>query len=433
MADGERRGIHKISVASGETRQITRAIGHEFAPLLSPDGRALVFMRQEGPAPASIEHVLRQNLAADGSPEGAPQVLFEGRSMSSGLAWTSSGKELVFCTSDSAFYGPFNSRLYRMRADGRYPLVPLGLSGCSTVATSRPDASGHVMMVYASGDNTKGRLWQAGLDALDRAAPLAPSSRFDGLPSYSPDGSFVAFVSNRSGSPEVWVARRDGTGTKKVTENSHVSSIPRWSPDGARLVYGAAAPPDQAAAGSALYGLYIAPIAGAAPSRVHLGVQSASDPSWSPDGQWIYYWSGSQIWRTRPDGTGSNLVGEHPAHFVRPGILEGGRMYYTRSGQPFALCRASVETGKEELLVDALATPFFSVTRKFVYFIKLTDRNLYALPVFGGPERRLGRLPESEGIGRIILGISVSPDDASIVWAITNGQQLDLQLVRDFR
>jgi Tol biopolymer transport system component len=432
MADDTRRGIYRISISTGEARRITTAAVKEFAPALSPDGRVLIFMRQEGPAAASIEQVVRQKLTADWKPEGAPLVLFEGRSMSSGLAWTPSGKELIFCSADSAFYGPFNSRLYRMRADTRSPLVPIGLNDCSTVAISRPDSSGRVMMIYATGENTKSRLWQADLSRLDRPALLAPSSRFDGLPSHSPDGSLIAFLSNRSGKPEIWIMKRQGGDIKRITENSHVSSIPRWSPDGSRLVYGGA-PPGRTGGRAAVYGLYTAAVVGGVPSRVPLGQQSASDPGWSPDGRWIYYWSDQQLWRTHPDGSGSARMGEYSAHFVRQGIFEGENVYYTRASKPFAVCRTAIGTGKEEVLAEELATPFFAVTRKFVYFLKHPDFALHQMPLAGGPARPLGVIPQPEGIRPIVLGISVSPDDSSIVWAITNTQQLDLQLVRDFR
>ena len=109
-------------------------------------------------------------------------------------------------------------------------------------------------------------------------------------------------------------------------------------------------------------------------------------------------------------------------------------MYYTRVGKPFALCRIALETRKEDVLADELLTPFFAVTQKFIYFIKHADQSLYALPLSGGQLRRVGRVPQlKEGAQGGVGGVSVSPDDASIVWAASGDLQLDLQLVRDFR
>lgn len=57
---------------------------------------------------------------------------------------------------------------------------------------------------------------------------------FDAQPVYSPDGSRIAFVSDRSGSQNLWIANADGTNLKRLThdfENESFSS-PAWSPDG---------------------------------------------------------------------------------------------------------------------------------------------------------------------------------------------------------
>jgi Tol biopolymer transport system component len=438
MVDEEQRGIYKISVATRETRRITNPPRYDYAPLLSPDGRALVFMRQEGPDPVAIEHVMRQNLTADGSPEGSPQLLYEGRSMSSGLAWTPSGKELIFCMQEGSYFGSYQSRIYRMPATSRGGLIPIGLAECSTLALSRPNAAGRVKLIYGSSARTRVQLWRAQLDRFDVATEFVPSSSVDGLPSFSSDGSLVAFVSERSGKTEVWVARQDGTGEKRITEGSDVTSTPRWSPDGRSVIYGAVKPPERTGAGLAPQGVYIVPVAGGTPARVPLGSQPASDPSYSPDGQWFFYWSGSHLWRARVDGTGSALVGEYSTLFVYRGIPDGEYVYYSRPGKSFTLCRAAVRSGMEKVLVDGLLTPFFVVTRKSVYFIQQADRALYAMPLSGGPLRRVGVMPGfaskrcTVGNACAILGMAVSPDDAHIIWAISDSQQGDLQLVDGF-
>jgi Tol biopolymer transport system component len=388
MADGDRRGIYRISTVSGEVTRITNTRAYEFAPALSPDGRALVFVRHTGSDASATQQVLRQDLTPDGSPKGEPRVLYTRRSIFSGVAWMPSGKELIACSAETAKLGPF-SRLYRMPADAPGQMIPVGLDSCSGVAISAPDSSGHVMLTYATDERTNTHLWQAQLSSLDRATPLAPSSRLEFLPSYSPDGSSVAFVSNRTGNLEVWVTSRDGTNVKRITAASQVSSEPRWSPDGSHLVYEAAAPDREGRAGasrrggddSGLQAIYIVPAGGGTPSRVDLRRKFASDPSWSPDGQ-IYYWIGSQLWRVRPDGTGSVLVREHRFLF-RSGMFDGHTMYYTRPGNPLALCRSVSGADGDEVLADGLATPFFAFTRKFVYFVK-ADHGLYALRLPGG-------------------------------------------------
>ena len=57
-------------------------------------------------------------------------------------------------------------------------------------------------------------------------------------PAWSPDGSRIAFVSDRSGTEEIWSADVDGS---NVVRHTHFSgplpSSPSWSPDGRSLVF----------------------------------------------------------------------------------------------------------------------------------------------------------------------------------------------------
>jgi Tol biopolymer transport system component len=62
--------------------------------------------------------------------------------------------------------------------------------------------------------------------------------RFDHLtPTWSPDGSRIVFVSNRSGSYKLWLMNRDGTGLGQLTTGAGEERYPSWSPDGATLAF----------------------------------------------------------------------------------------------------------------------------------------------------------------------------------------------------
>jgi TolB protein len=59
-------------------------------------------------------------------------------------------------------------------------------------------------------------------------------------PSFSPDGKTIAFVSGRSGNPEIWFADSDGSNLRQVTHFAEpwLGTI-RWSPHGKSIVFGA--------------------------------------------------------------------------------------------------------------------------------------------------------------------------------------------------
>ncbi len=56
-------------------------------------------------------------------------------------------------------------------------------------------------------------------------------------PMYSPDGMKLAFISTHDGDPEIFVMNADGSGLKKLTDNTAVDAAPSWSPDGGKIVF----------------------------------------------------------------------------------------------------------------------------------------------------------------------------------------------------
>ena len=57
------------------------------------------------------------------------------------------------------------------------------------------------------------------------------------LPIYSPDGSKIAFTSNRDGNPEIYVMNVDGTNVRRMTNNPAIDVTPTWSPTGNQLAW----------------------------------------------------------------------------------------------------------------------------------------------------------------------------------------------------
>ncbi len=55
------------------------------------------------------------------------------------------------------------------------------------------------------------------------------------LPRWSPDGAWIAFQSDRGGTMQAWIVRRDGSGLRQVTDGPASALYPIWSPDGRRL------------------------------------------------------------------------------------------------------------------------------------------------------------------------------------------------------
>ncbi|HEY1170420.1 MAG TPA: hypothetical protein VGH19_03535 [Verrucomicrobiae bacterium] len=98
----------------------------------------------------------------------------------------------------------------------------------------------------------------------------------------SPDGSKIAMVLSKNGSPDIYVANADGSGLVQLTKTTEDESSPCWSPDGKTICF-------YSRMGR---GLYTVPASGGAMKRLTTaGVSNATEPDWSPDGKTIVFTS----------------------------------------------------------------------------------------------------------------------------------------------
>ncbi len=129
--------------------------------------------------------------------------------------------------------------------------------------------------------------------------------------SVSPDGSKLAMILSRNGSPNVWVCNANGTGFKQLTMSPEDESSPCWSPDGQWICFATKIKSRRV--------LAKVPAGGGAIQRIPTsGVSNPTDPDWSPDGKWIAFTSqmGDFNICVVPAGGGSATVlvpGQHPS------------------------------------------------------------------------------------------------------------------------
>jgi Tol biopolymer transport system component len=91
--------------------------------------------------------------------------------------------------------------------------------------------------VYLARGEPQQDLFIAGLDGAPKQR-LTDDAAQDVIPRWSPDGQWIAFISDRSGKYEIWKIRPDGTGLSQMTYEPGKEVIsPTWSPDGKRFLY----------------------------------------------------------------------------------------------------------------------------------------------------------------------------------------------------
>ena len=299
---GSGQGLFAVSADGGEVHQLTKPpAGADISPALSPDGGTLAFVRRTSTFNSGV---FVMPLNRDGTAAGTAKQITSGVWDIGSLDWTADGREILFAGSA----GSGNSSLWRIARDGgkptRFP-APTMVSAQPSVARQ----SGR--MIYVT-RQIETKIFKMPLGA--RAGEPSPLIETDGDQrdlGVAPNGERIAFVSNRTGSKEIWIANSDGSDQTQLTFfNGPSVGSPRWSPDGKQIAF------DGYAGGSS--DIYVMPADGGKPSRLTSDAANEVRPSWSHDGQWIYFgWDKggeSQIWKIHPSGGEPVQVTRHGGH-----------------------------------------------------------------------------------------------------------------------
>ncbi|MEY2569559.1 MAG: hypothetical protein QOE35_4088 [Actinomycetota bacterium] len=146
---------------------------------------------------------------------------------------------------------------------------------------------------------------------------VAPSSGYaDNYPSWSPDGTQIAFVRccvSAPGNTDLFVMNADGTGQVILSNSMEADYFPKWSPDGSKILFWRAT---DAYDGS----VFLMDASGANETRVTNGYA----PAWSPSGDRIAF-SRSNGMRVRYLASGQEVFtgvgGVHPSWSPDGGLI----------------------------------------------------------------------------------------------------------------
>ena len=142
---------------------------------------------------------------------------------------------------------------------------------------------------------------------------LTNNSGLDRYPLFSPDGSKIVFESNRDGNYEIYIMNLDGSGQTNLTNHPALDYSPDFSSDGSKIIF------------STLRGnneIYIMNLDGS--GQTNLTNNSASEyyPSFSSDGTKIVFMTrrdgNTEIYIMNIDGSGQTNLTNNPAIDQRP-------------------------------------------------------------------------------------------------------------------
>jgi Tol biopolymer transport system component len=337
---------------------------------VSPDGGTLAWIRYGFPGVGDIYLTSMQG--------GEPRRLTDWAASVGGLAWTPDSREIVYSV---AHGGP--KRLFRIAANGRQPGRGSPIQGISAEADfpsmSRHRQSAGVRLAFRT------LFLDIDLQMMDLAAPrdggtirahaFSPSTRVEGSARFSPDGNRIAFVSYRSGNGEIWLAERDGSGLRRLTDlGAQETVVSSWSPDGTGIAFTATVNGDTDIYTVAIDG-------GRRPLRLTTDHPSMETfPSYSADGSWIYFSKGLtggdlRVWRIPVKGGQASQVAYRGG--LQPQESPDGRdlFYLDRIAEvsgvarPSNLMKMPVGGGPEVIIQVNVPAFAWSVTDQGILFV----------------------------------------------------------------
>ncbi len=266
--------IYLISPQTLETRQLTAPAADELGdtvPTFSPDGKTIAFVHTTAHSRDEIWTIPVQG--------GQGRRLVTDGLWTNGLAWASDGQSLVY---DRSFAGGFS--LWRVPLTGG---EPYNLNLSPDRANLLQPALWHDRLAYEAHEETS-TVGRVPLDKSFAALPQTPivSTRHDHAGRLSPSGDIIAFLSDRTGTDELWIADADGANPSQLTHLGlpHLPDM-IWAPDG------------ESVAVSAFPGkVYLVPIKVGAPKLIFNGELNPSDIypetlAFSHDGKFLYLMS----------------------------------------------------------------------------------------------------------------------------------------------
>ncbi len=419
-------GIFLLSVDTGQKKRLTTAppAVADQQPRFSPDGRTIAFDRTLSAQSAEVDSV-------PVSGGGLKRVVGDNRAID-GLAWTPDGGEIVYST--RRLGRP--QELWRVNASGGTPQPVSDSQNAIFPAFSRTGM--RLAFVRYTYDENIWKLDLTGDKVSAGPTKLIASTWQDNAPQYSPDGTKIAFASDRSGGYEIWVSNADGSVPVQLTSQGGHAGTPRWSPDGKRIAF------DASVDGNA--NIFVIDAGGGAPRQVT--ATSANDdarsvPSWSSDAKWIYFasnQSGSyEIWRVPVNGGPQNQL-THQGGFDPRESPDGKQLYYLKRRNESEIWKVSPDGGAESAVsTEPGALTDFAWWQPFndgVYFVSRVPKSnpvTHQIQFLSFATKSVSIIaPTSKPVSGY-GGFSVSPDRQHIIFAQVDQDENDIMLVENFR
>lgn len=404
------RTLTVIDRATGARRAVGEKSQFICNPAFSPDGRLIAYTTGSG----FLSHDIWVVPAAGGRPT---RLTHDGKRIA-GLTWTADGKRIIF---SSRKVGPF--RLWSVPASGG-AVEPVPQTDTDVLAPHIGRRSKR--LVYARTKLTRNLYRETRRGG--QAGELIVSNRESFQPVYSPDGTRLAFASDRTGSYEIFVTGADGKDPpmQLTTFGGAHTGSPSWSPDGQWIAFDS-----RAEGNSDIY--VVQSLGGGTPRRLTEDASEDRSPVWSPDGKSLYFVSNrtgrNQIWRMAAEGSkpaqvtsdGGTYAAEDP---------QTGTLFYTNSKGLWK--RSNFGAGSPESITPEFPLLSWMYWRGAVHYARAGSKGVWEIISLGVAGGQSGVLPVNGSRSSDYMTFTISPDGEWVVFDRVDKVENEILLVENF-